>query len=160
MTMSCDDVGPLLLRRLEGRLEGDDRHRLASHLEHCAECREELQAQEAVAATLSSRPLAEVSPGFASRVMAAVEPAPAWLDMLNWRAWTFRLAPVAAALVLVASLGYGPTEAAEPMEFADLVAEWVVEDNDETSPAFALFWEDDVDDETLLEAVLTVNTDE
>ena len=96
--MFCDDVGPLLLRRLEGRLEGDDRHRLASHLEHCAECREELQAQEAVAATLSSRPLAEVSPGVASRVMAAVEPAPAWLDMLNWRAWTFRLAPVAAAL--------------------------------------------------------------
>jgi hypothetical protein len=92
--------------------------------------------------------------------MAAVEPAPAWLDMLNWRAWTFRLAPVAAALVLVASLGYGPTEAAEPMEFADLVAEWVVEDNDETSPAFALFWEDDVDDETLLEAVLTANPDE
>jgi anti-sigma factor RsiW len=158
--MSCDDVGPLLLRRLDGRLEADDRHRLESHLEQCAACREELEAQQAVATTLASRPSGGASTAFVGRVMAAVEQDRDWLDVLNWRAWTFRLVPVAAALVLVALLGFGPTEAAEPLEFADLVAEWVVEDDAETLPPFAVFWEDGVADETLLEAVLTASRNE
>ena len=82
-----------------------------------------------------------------------------WLDVLNWRAWTFRLVPVAAALTLVAALGFGPTEAEEPLEFVDLVAEWVVEPDAETLPPFALFWEGEVAEETLLEAVLTASPD-
>ena len=158
--MSCDDVGPLLLRRLEGRLEGDDWHRLESHLQHCSACREELDGQQAVAAVLASRPSSGASPAFINRVMAAVEPERSWLDVLNWRAWTFRMAPVAAALALVAALGFGPTEAAEPLEFVDLVAEWVVEDDAETLPPFALFWDDAVAEEALLEAVLTASSDE
>ncbi len=157
--MSCDDVGPLLLRRLEGRLEAEDRHRLESHLEQCGACRAELEAQRAVATTLASRPASGASTAFVGRVMAAVEQDRHWLDVLNWRAWTFRLVPVAAALVVVASLGFGPTEAAEPLEFADLVAGWVVEDDAETLPPFALFWGDSVADETLLEAMLTVSRD-
>ena len=157
--MSCDDVGPLLLRRLDGRLEGEDWHRLESHLQQCADCREELEAQQEVAAALASRPSSGASTAFVNRVLAAVEPDGSWLDVLNWRAWTFRLAPVAAALTLVAALGFGPTEAAEPLEFVDLVAEWVVEDDAETLPPFALFWEDEVAEETLLEAVLTASPD-
>ena len=158
--MSCDDAGPLLLRRLEGRLEGDDWHRLESHLQECAVCREALEGQQAVAAVLASRPPSGASAAFVSRVMAAVEPERSWIDVLNWRTWTFRLAPVAAALALVAALGFGPTEAAEPLEFSDLVAEWVVEDDAETLPPFALFWDDAVAEETLLEAVLTTSPDE
>lgn len=158
--MSCDDVGPLLLRRLDGRLEADDRHRLESHLAQCAACREELEAQQGVATALASRPPSGASMAFVGRVMAAVEEDRDWFAVLNWRAWTFRLVPVAAALVLVASLGFGPTEAAEPLEFADLVAEWVIEDDAETLPPFALFWEDGVANETLLEAVLTANPGE
>ena len=85
---------------------------------------------------------------------------PGWLDALNWRVWTFRLAPVAAALMVVAAMGFGPTEAAEPLEFSDLVAEWVVDEDAEGLPAFSLLWQDDVTDDTLLEAVLTANPDE
>ena len=152
--MHCDEVGPLLLRRLDGRLETEEGKRLERHLVQCEACRETLDTQRQVATVLSSRPMAEVPLGFAGRVMAHLEPAPSWLDALNWRVWTFRLAPVAAALLVVAVLGFGPTEAAEPLEFSDLVVEWVVEEEVEGLPAFSLIWREEVTDDILLEAVL------
>ncbi len=158
--MHCDEAGPLLRRRLEGRLEADEGQRLERHLEQCETCRETLEVQRRVAAVLSSRPVAEVPLGFAGRVMANLEPVPGWLDALNWRVWTFRLAPVAAALLVVAALGFGPTEAAEPMEFSDLVAEWVGEEDAAGVPAFSLLWQEEVTDDALLEAVLTADLDE
>lgn len=158
--MHCDEAGLLLLRRLEGRLEAGEEQPLERHLEQCETCRETLETQRRVAAVLSSRPVAEAPPGFAGRVMAELEPVPGWLDALNWRVWTFRLAPVAAALMVVAVLGFGPTEAAEPMEFSDLVAEWVVEEAGEGLPAFSLLWQEGVSGDTLLEAVLTADPDE
>lgn len=158
--MQCDDVGPLMLRRLEGRLEADEGQRLERHLEQCEACRETLDAQRRVAAVLSSRPVAEAPQGFAGRVMANLEPGPGWLDALNWRIWTFRLAPVAAGLMVVVAMGFGPTEAAGPLEFSDLVAEWVVDEDAEGLPAFSLLWQEEVTDGTLLEAVLTADPDE
>ncbi len=164
--MHCDEAGPLLLRRLEGRLEADEGQRLERHLKQCEACRETLGAQRRVAAMLSSRPVAEAPLGFSGRVMANLEPAPSWagwpgvLDALNWRVWTFRLAPVAGALMVVAALGFGPTEAAEPMEFSDLVAEWIVEEDAQGLPAFSLLWQAEVTGDILLEAVLTADADE
>ena len=157
--MHCDDVGPLMLRRLEGRLEADEGQRLEQHLEQCEACRETLEAQRRVAAVLSSRPVAEAPLGFAGRVMAHLERGPGWLDALNWRVWTLRLAPVAAGLMVVAAVGFGPTEAAAPLEFSDLVAEWVVEEDAEGLPGFSLLWQTEVTDDTLLEAVLTADPD-
>jgi len=46
------------------------------------------------------------------------------------------------------------------LEFSDLVAEWVVEDVAEGLPAFSLLWQEEVTDDTLLEAVLTADPDE
>ena len=158
--MHCDDIEPLLLRSLEGRLEADEGHQLERHLAQCDACRETLKAHRRVAAVLSSRPAADVPLGFSGRVMVNIEPVSGWMEALNWRAWTFRLVPVAAALVVVAVLGFGSTEAAEPLEFSDLVAEWVIEENGEGLPAFSLFWQEEVTDDTLLEAVLTANPDE
>ena len=158
--MHCDEVGPLLLRRLEGRVEADEGQRLDRHVDQCEACRETLASQRRVMAVLSSRPPAEAPLGFAGRVMANLEPVPGWLDTLNWRVWTFRLAPVSAVLMVLAVLGFGPTQAAEPLEFSDLVAEWVVEEDAEGLPAFSLLWQEEVTDETLLEAVLTADPDE
>ena len=158
--MRCDEAGPLLLRRLDGRLEADEGRRLERHLAGCEACRDTLDSQRRVAQILSARPVAETPLGFAGRVMANLDPSPGWLDALNWRVWTFRLAPVAAALMVVAALGFGPTEAAEPLEFSDLVADWVGDEDGGTLPAFSVFWQDGVADETLLEALLTASTDE
>ena len=59
--------------------------------------------------------------------------------------------------MLLAALGLEPTEAAEPMEFSDLVADWVVEGDSDALPAISVFLEDEVSEDALLEAVLTVN---
>ena len=61
---------------------------------------------------------------------------------------------------VVAALGFGRTEVAAPLEFSDLVAEWVAEEDAETLPAFSLLWQEEVTDDTLLEAVLTADPDE
>ena len=87
--------------------------------------------------------------------MAELDPAPGWLEMLNWRVWTYRLAPVAAALVLVAALGFGPTVAAEPLEFTDLVEDWVADEDSGVLPSISVLWLEEAGDDILLEAVLT-----
>jgi anti-sigma factor RsiW len=158
--MHCDEIGTLLLRRLEGRLEPGEEQGLERHLGQCETCRETLEVQRRVAAVLAMRPVVEVPMGFARRVKVNLEPVPGWLDVLNLRVWTFRLAPVAAALLVVGAMGFGPTEAAEPLEFLDLVAEWVVDEDVEGLPAFSVFWQEEVTDDTLLEAVLTADSDE
>lgn len=157
--MQCHEIESLLLKRLEGRLAGDEAARLERHLDECAACRETLDAQRAVAELLAARPPADVPLGFTTRVMAGLEVEPGWLELMNWRVWTFRLAPVAAALVVVAALGFGPTEAAEPIEFSELVTEWVADEETGTVPPFSVLWQDEVTDETLLEAVLTVSSE-
>jgi predicted anti-sigma-YlaC factor YlaD len=158
--MQCDDVGPLLLRRLDGRLAAADDDRVAQHLAQCGSCRDELASQAVVAEILASRPTTEAPRDFASRVMAELDPAPGWLEMLNWRVWTYRLAPVAAALVLVAALGFGPTEAAEPLEFTDLVEDWVADEDSGALPSISVLWLEEAGDDILLEAVLTATAGE
>ena len=43
------------------------------------------------------------------------------------------------------------------MEFSDLVADWVGEGDSDALPAISVFLEDEVSEDALLEAVLTVN---
>ena len=96
--------------------------------------------QRAMREVLTARPAAPVPLGFAARVMANLPErgrgaAAGWLDALNWRAWTLRLAPVAGALFVGAALGIGPsTEVAETgtSEFSELVAAWVSEEAADT----------------------------
>lgn len=137
--MTCELAEPLLARAADGTLDAEGSRRLARHLEGCADCREALAAQRAVRSVLAGRPAADVRPGFAARVMAHLpDPergaAAGWLDALNWRAWTLRLAPVAGALFVAAALGPGPSiEGAEPApaEVSDLVTAWVSEESEE-----------------------------
>jgi anti-sigma factor RsiW len=153
--MRCDDAERAVMRRAAGRLDPAGVQRLEAHLDGCPACREAAGSQQEVAAILSARPDAAPPLGFATRVMAHLDSPPTWLDVINWRRWTVRLAPVAAVLLVVAAVGFGPADAVEPIEFSDLVTDWVEADG--TPPGFSLVWQDDVADDTLLEAVLTAN---
>ena len=97
-TTSCDEAAALVLRRMEGWLDGDEGVRLDAHLETCDAGRHELAAQREVADVLAGRPDRAAPLGFATRIMTRLESEPAWLDLMNWQIWTFRLAPVAAVL--------------------------------------------------------------
>ena len=158
--MRCDDVERAVIARAAGRLDPAGAERLEAHLDGCAACREAAGGQDDVAAVLSARPDAAPPLGFATRVMAHLDGPPTWLDVIDWRRWTVRLAPVAAALLVAAAVGLRPAEAVEPIEFSDLVTDWVGVDDAAESPALSLLWQDDVSDDALLEAVLTAGPDE
>ena len=158
--MRCDDVERAVIARAAGPLDPAGVERLEAHLDGCPACREAAAAQRDVAAVLSARPDGVPPLAFATRVMAHLDDPPTWLDVIDWRRWTVRLAPVAAALLVVAVVGLGPAEAVEPIEFSDLVTDWVGVDDAAGPPAFSLLWQEEVTVDTLLEAVLTASPDE
>lgn len=99
---ACESMVPLLLRYADGTLSAGDRTRVEDHAAICAACREAIAEQSAAVTLLAELPMPEVSPEFAARVRERVAPSDGLLDLLNWRAWTLRLAPIAALLALLA----------------------------------------------------------
>lgn len=174
--MTCEQAESLLVRGAEGTLDPKRQAVLDQHMVECAACREEFDAQRSVRTLLAARPDAAVRPGFATRVMAnlpAQDPAGAldaaavaggaWLDLLNWRAWTIRLAPVAATLAIAAALGLGSavggadetSAAGEAIAFTDLAAAWATDDG--ANDAVTRLWQDEADaggDDLLIDLLL------
>jgi anti-sigma factor RsiW len=102
MNPECERFVPLILRSADGTLAPERRAELEAHVASCAECRAALGDQSAVRRLLREMDLAPAPRDFAARVRARVAPQPGVFDLLNWRAWTLRLAPVAALLALLA----------------------------------------------------------
>ena len=99
---TCDDVRGTLARLADRESEGVVRANVEAHLAVCASCREAFDAQRQVALALRARPASPARPEFAAAVRARLEAG--WIGLADWRQWTLRLAPVAAALVLAAWL--------------------------------------------------------
>lgn len=165
--MTCDEARPLIVRDVGDRADAPTdetrRRALRRHLAVCAACREIRDEQRAVGVALASRPDRDPPPDFATRVMVNLEPAGNWLDALDWHRWTFRLAPVATALLLVAAAGLrttGPADTPQPIEFADLVTARGAEATMDGRPTFMLLSGVDVAADALLDAVLTADPDE
>ena len=168
--MRCEEWRPLLVQAADGRpdaLEPRDAARLAAHLDHCEDCRALLAEQRAVRRALAARPPAAAPPGLAARVLAELGGAPHWTEMLRWRIWTYRLAPVAACLLAVAFvIGRGAaassTPAASPAAgVAEVAAAWVAGGPEAGDlPAFALLGQEGVDGDRLLETLLSSGPDE
>lgn len=171
--MTCEQAESLLVRAADETLDAGRRAAMDRHLAACAACRETLDTQRSARALLAARPDMAVRPGFATRVMAnlpaqdsggALDAAAAttgdWLDLLNWRAWTIRLAPVAATLAVAAMLGFGSAtngtnEVAEAIAFTDLAAAWAADDG--ANDAVTRLWQEEADiegDDLLLDLLL------
>lgn len=101
---ACERMRPLILRSVDGRLTPDARVALDAHVAACAACREALADQQGVASLLGELPIDAGPREFATRVRDRVAPRGALVDLVNWRAWTWRLVPVAALLGLLAWL--------------------------------------------------------
>ena len=165
--MTCQQAEPLLARAADGTLAAERSAVLGRHLAACADCRNALDAQRAMREALAGRPDTRVPLGFAARVMAnlperEIVSAAGWLDALNWRAWTLRLAPVAGALFVGAVLGLGQAaDVAEAgaMEFSDLVTAWVADEAADAAPfdTVSQLWQDggEPTQDVLIDVLLT-----
>jgi hypothetical protein len=147
--LSCTDAAPLIAVRADGSLLDEAAGaRLDEHLAGCDGCRRALSDQQSVAAMLRARPLDPVSPQFAARLAERLDGRPGVLDLADWRVWTVRLAPVAAVLLLAASLLAGGAPAPLSLE------EWAVS-NAGSSSAASLLWDSEVTTDVVLETMVT-----
>ena len=108
--------------------------------------------QEHVASILRSIPPPEVRGDFVARVNARIDETSGWAGIADFRVWTLRLAPVAAALVLAAILwggGWSPGSAPSPAAAAPATF----------SPALSADWQKDVSGDAMLDAALSSGGD-
>jgi anti-sigma factor RsiW len=98
--ISCDQARALMDRVL-GDEGAADAAALELHLAGCAACTDAWRAQAEVRAILGSREAAPVPAGFAVRLGRALDASTPWWMQFDFRWWTFRIAPVAAVLLLL-----------------------------------------------------------
>ena len=147
--LSCSDAAPLIARHADGSpLDDVAAAALEKHLAACAGCRALAADQRLVLDVLRSRPVERVSPAFATRLARRLDEEAGFLGIADWRAWTFRLAPVAAAAVFAAALFSGADSAAP----VDLEA-WTVA-NAETTSRATLLWDTEITADSVLETML------
>jgi anti-sigma factor RsiW len=107
--LTCETSESLILREVDGLLAAEELAALEAHAAGCEACRRRRQASLDVARALARRAEAPVPAGFAARVVARAFPEapPGLLDVINWRRWTARMLPVAAAFLVVAVVAGG-----------------------------------------------------
>jgi Putative zinc-finger len=152
---ACDDKLRLLVRLADEApavaLSAGERAAIEAHLLACESCRAALDDQRIVAQILRARPALEPAPAFAVRLASRLDELPGWLGILDWRAWTFRLAPVALGLVAAAFFS---------------VTSWTTDRSDATLEAWtrgvaepasvaSVVWQYGTSADALLETVLT-----
>ena len=106
--------------------------------------------QEAVAAILASRAQPDVPADFVARVNARIDATAGWFGLADFRLWTLRLAPLAAALGLFAVLWPAAATTGTTTGTATVPAATAAG----FSPASATDWQQDVSADALLEAAL------
>lgn len=135
--MNCDEATRVIGRTLDDGLGGKTRDALMVHLERCPECRRESETQLLVSQILASRLPETVPPGFADRLAAALSkesvPAP-WWDAVSWRLWSFRLIPIAAAVLWLAFGLHRRTDAPLPADTASALISWSAQDGAAPDP--------------------------
>jgi anti-sigma factor RsiW len=148
--MHCHDMASFIARRADDpeALDRDTRAAIDAHLETCASCRADFETQSAVAAWLRTRPADPLSREFEARLASRLDEASGWFGIADWRTWTLRLAPVAAALAVATYLGLG-----SPAPSATTLEDWTL-GAPESSTASVL-WESDVSPESVMESMLT-----
>jgi anti-sigma factor RsiW len=156
---ACREYESLLVRAADGSLDAADRSRLDAHLATCNACRAALDDQRAGHEALASRPIVRAQPDFAMRVAAAIEADRSWLDRLDFRIWTWRLAPVAAALALVAWTVVRSSATAIATSPASATGTAVSAFAGDLPVATAL-WDSSVSDTALLSLMMRANADD
>jgi hypothetical protein len=148
--MDCQKIVSVLARRADDAdaLDPAVCAEVDAHVAGCRACQREVEAQRAVIAWLRARPADRLSPQFASRLAARLDEASGWFAIADWRLWTLRLAPVAAALALAIYLGLGASS-----QTAITLDDWTAVAADGSAASVLL--EPDVSADAVVETMLT-----
>lgn len=144
--MTCSDFECWLAAKADGSIDAKRARRLEAHLADCEACRQVLADQTRVYDALAATPMVTPQADFAARVNARIDESEGWLGLADFRAWTLRLAPVAAAAALVAMLWQPPTHQVSTTPAAAASTTF--------SPGSIADWDRDVSPNALLEAAL------
>jgi anti-sigma factor RsiW len=150
--LTCDAAGSLIARAADGSLAAPERARLETHLQACEACRRELEGQESVSLLLGACGTARLPAGFQARLETRLARERSWFGAADWRWWTVRTSPAAAALfvlILVTS----------PRQEGGLPASFAAGADQEETPVYGVLWEPQISDESLLRIVLTAHPD-
>jgi hypothetical protein len=111
--------------------------------------------QELVATALASRPTPTVSSGFLARVNARIDAAreEGWFGLADFRVWTLRLVPAAAALALIAIL-WPASAASTRLQTSTPAVSAPATVTQRFTPSSASDWQRDVTANALLEAAM------
>ncbi len=134
--MNCRKAEKLLLRSIDGRLEGRGRDLLAKHLEACPACRKAEKEYRAMFGLLKDGRAAEPLPGFWDRLEPRLREETEIAPLLFWERWNLRAIPVFLTLVILLGgvLFFAP-QAREQSQSATLL----LENRDPLSETQALF---------------------
>jgi len=113
--MTCDQIRDRLSALLDDALSAEEADAVREHVFRCEECREALDALEATVALVRGIPDPDAPDGFVAEVMDRLPRPAGRRSPLLW------LAPlaVAACVLLIASLAFGPRDEPRPRRVAD-----------------------------------------
>ena len=161
-TDPCAAFESLLVRAADDSLDAAEHARLDAHLSTCAACRQALADQRAVRDALVARPPLRARPEFSFAVMRAIESERegSWLYLLDFRQWTWRLAPVAAALSLATWMVLLQFPATTTGSLETTSAYATAAAFDEELPVSAALWQESVSDVSVLSLMLRASADD
>ncbi|TAK18813.1 MAG: hypothetical protein EPO35_00945 [Acidobacteria bacterium] len=137
------------VRAADASMTREERAAFDAHLASCPSCRETLEAQMIARRALAARPIAPAR-DLSAAVRASLEAERPWIERLNWRRLSLRVAPIAAALTIVALL---------LVRTADTTA--VAADSSATDHTVAsALWSGEVTDDQLLSLFLQARPDD
>jgi predicted anti-sigma-YlaC factor YlaD len=123
---------------------------LAAHLQTCDSCRAALEDQRQIRTMLATRPVLTASPALRVRVREALERERTLTGIIDFRRWTWRLVPVAAAIALLTVFGVRGTSGGSSTEVSELG----------DLPVSAALYASDVSDTSVLTLMLRAGADE
>ncbi len=152
--MTMHGFDELIAQAADDSLSADQRRTLDAHLTLCADCRTLLAIQREMRALLMARPILPVR-DLSAAIRATLEAEQPWIDRLNinWRVWSLRVAPVAAAIAVVAVLLIRAVDTTSTSDIAATSTETPA------SVASAL-WTGDVSEDTLVTLLLHANPED
>jgi anti-sigma factor RsiW len=145
--VNCRKAEELLLRSIDGRLDGREGDLLAKHLEDCPACRKaEAQYRSMFSLLREGRDVAPL-PRFWERLEPRLREETELVPLLFWERWSLRAIPLFLALVILAGgfLFFTP-QARETSQSAALL----LEDRDPLSETQALFDTDKAETRTMM----------